>query len=351
VKLPLVLLVRNGGIKMRKSSVLLEKQTVRNFTFNNRYVCAPFDIATATVDGLVTEELLAIYEQRKGPSLIVAEQAAIAPDGQYRKKLIFVDRDECIDGLSKLADVIHNNNQVAVLQINHAGSAADINLTGMEAVAPSAVIHPVVKRSIPRALTIPEIHEVRKAFVEAALRAIKAGFDGVEIHNCHGFLLTQFLSPLTNIRTDEYGGSLENRSRLLMEITTAVRKAIGKNILLLVRLGVDDLLPGGLTLDEGCIVAEKLEEAGIDILDISTGLLSPIRLPGPAMLRDTLKTVKEHVNIPVIGAGELSDIEIAADMVEKGEVDFIALGRTILKQPSYVEELLKIIQSQDESKR
>ena len=130
-----------------------------------------------------------------------------------------------------------------------------------------------------------------------------------------------------------------------MEITTEIRKAVGDEFLLLVRLGVDDLLPGGTTLEEGCIVAEKLQEAGIDILDVSTGLMSPLSLPGPAMLRDLLRTVKRHINIPVIGAGELENIEIAADMVEKEEVDFIALGRKIMNQPNYVESLLEEISS------
>lgn len=334
-----------GGIRMKKSNVLLEKQKVKSFVFNNRYVCAPFDISKATKDGLITEELLSIYEKRKGPSLIVVEQAAIRADGQYRENLIFVDRDECVEGLSKLVDVIHNNNQVAVLQINHAGSAADTSITKMEAVAPSSVVHPVFNRSMPRELTISEIHDIREDFIKAALRSKKAGFDGVELHNCHGFLLTQFLSPLTNLRTDEYGGSLENRSRLLMDITKEVRDAVGEEFLLLVRLGLDDLLPGGFTLEEGCIIAEKLEEIGIDILDISTGLLPPLGLPGPAMLRDMLRTVKGHVNIPVIGAGELADIEIAADMVSKGEVDFIALARHIMEQPNFVEKLLEKIKS------
>ena len=104
---------------------------------------------------------------------------------------------------------------------------------------------------------------------------------------------------------------------------------------------MDDLLPGGTTLEEGCLIAEKLQEAGIDILDISTGLMPPMILRGPAMLRDTPRTVKQHVSIPIIGAGELENIEIAADMVEKGEVDFIALGRTIMNQPNYVEGLLE----------
>lgn len=337
----------NSTSQLKKGSVLLDSQTVKGHVFHNRYVCPPFDIAKATVDGLITEELLSIYEQRKGPSLIVAEQAAISPSGQYRERLIYVDRDECIEGLTKLADVIHQNNQVAVLQINHAGSAADTSLTGLEAVAPSAVINPGIKRSMPRALTLPEIQEIRGAFVQAALRVKKAGFDGVEIHNCHSFLLTQFLSPLTNLRTDEYGGSLKNRSRLLLEIVRDVREAVGEEFLLLVRLGVDDLLPGGLTLEEGCIVAKKLEEAGIDILDVSSGLMSPLSLKGPAMLRDHIKEVKKHVNIPVIGTGALQDIDIASDMVEKGEVDFIGIGRKILAVPNFVEGLLETINSKN----
>jgi 2,4-dienoyl-CoA reductase-like NADH-dependent reductase (Old Yellow Enzyme family) len=325
---------------MKGSTVLLDKQTVKGFTFNNRYVCAPFDISKATDDGLITEELLSIYKSRRGSSLIVVEQAAISLAGQYREKLIFVDRNECIEGLSRLAAVIHDNNQVAVLQINHAGSAADASITKMEAVAPSAVIHPVFGRAMPKAMTKDEIHKLREDFAEAALRTKKAGFDGVEIHNCHGFLLSQFLSPITNLRTDEYGGNLENRCRLLMEIATAVRAAIGDEQLLLVRLGLDDLLPGGLTLEEGCFVAEKLEMVGIDILDISTGLVPPLNLPGPAMLRNMLRIVKGHVNIPVIGAGELWDIKIAADMVEKREVDFIAIARPIMDKPDFVEDLL-----------
>ncbi|MDP4084638.1 MAG: NADH:flavin oxidoreductase [Bacillota bacterium] len=325
------------------SSVLLESQSIKGFVFQNRYVCPPFDIAAATDDGLITEELLSIYKQRKGPSLIVVEQAAISPTGQYRERLIYADRDECLEGLSKLANVIHQNNQVAVVQINHAGSAADSSFTGMEVVAPSAVINPGFKRTLPRALTITEIHEIRDAFVQAAIRVKKAGFDGVEIHNCHGFLLTQFLSPLTNLRIDKYGGSLENRSRLLFEIVRDVRKAVGEEFLLLVRLGVDDLLPGGLTLEEGCLISKKLEEAGIDILDISSGLMAPLTLKGPAMLRNHIKEVKKQVSIPVIGTGALENIEIASDMVEKGEVDFIGIGRKILKQPNYVEGLLEII--------
>ena len=331
---------------MKNQPVLLESQRIRGYTFENRYVCAPFDIAKATKEGLVTEELLSIYQKRKGPSLIIAEQAAIASEGQYRENLLLVDRQETITGLKKLAKTIHENGQVAVLQINHAGSAADTTLTGREMVAPSAVEHPVLKRGIPKALSFEEIQRIKKDFVEAALRTMEAGFDGVEIHNCHGFLLSQFLSPITNQRKDQYGGSLENRSRLLIEIFTEVRKAIGKKPLLLVRLGVDDLISGGLSLDEGIMIAKMLDSSGVDMLDVSTGLTPPLVLSGPGMLRDYIRKIKNEVRVPVIGAGELEDTTIATDMVEKQEVDFIALGRAIMKQNDFVEHLIMDIQQE-----
>ena len=270
------------------------------------YVCAPFDISKATDDGLVTEELLSIYRQRRGPSLIVVEQAYILPEGQWRANQLAIDRDECIPGLARLAETVHANNQVAVVQINHSGSIADTNLTGREAVAPSAIVHPLLKRSTPRGLSIDEIHHIKQAFVQAALRVKQAGFDGVQIHACHGFLLPQFLSPLTNHRTDEYGGSLGNRSRLHVEITREVRQAVGNDFLLLVRLGVDDYLPGGTILEDGCWVAQRIQDAGADILDISSGLQGSGRFTGDAFFRPMLKTVKQYLEVPVIEIGRAS---------------------------------------------
>ena len=328
---------------MRNCNVLLDKTTVRNWVFHNRYACAPFDIGRASDEGIITDELLSIYGRRKGPSLMVAEQAYINPAGQWRKNQIAVDRDECIPGLTELAAVIHRNGQVAVLQINHAGSTADPALTKMEAEAPSAIVHPLLKRSTPKRLEITDLERIREEFVHAALRLKKAGFDGVELHSCHGFLLSQFLSPLTNDRTDRYGGNLENRSRFLMEVTAAVREAVGEDFLLMVRLGLDDFLPGGFTLSEGCKVAERLQEAGIDILDTSSGLKPAPLFSGNAFFRDMFRTVKQHVNVPVMGSGQLEDIDTAAEMVENGEIDFIGLARSILKQPDYVEGLIQTI--------
>lgn len=325
---------------MSDLAVLRKPISVKNLTFTNRYVCAPLDMQNATETGLVTEEMLALYRERKGPALIIAEHHRILQSGKWNVKQLAADRDECIDGLTRLVKTIHENQQIAVAQISHVGSAADTHVTGMEAVAPSAVVHPVLNRSVPRELSLSEIQDIKQAFVKAAMRVKQAGFDGVEIHGAHGYLLTQFLSPLTNQRQDEYGGSLEKRSRFLMEVVEAVRQAVGSDYLLLYRLGADDYLPGGTTVDDACWLAPKLATAGVDILDISSGLKGSRAFSGPGFFRDMMKRVKNSVTIPTIGVGGLEEPAVAAEVLTHSEADFIALGRAIMKEPNYVEKVL-----------
>lgn len=325
---------------MSDLTVLRHPITVNQLTFPNRYVSAPLDLQTATEAGLVTEELLGLYRERKGPALVITEHHHILPSGKWNSRQLAADRDECIDGMARLAGTIHANRQIAVAQINHVGSAADTKVTGLEAVAPSAVVHPVWNRSLPRELSLPEIQEIRQAFVKAALRVKQAGFDGVEIHGAHGYLLTQFLSPLTNRRQDEYGGNLEKRSRFLLEVAAAVRRAVGPGYLLLYRLGADDYLPGGTSVEDACWLAPRLAAAGVDILDLSSGLKGSRSFSGPGFFRDMLKQVKNAVTIPVIGVGGLEDPAVAAGVLANAEADFIALGRAIMKQPDLVETIL-----------
>lgn len=328
---------------MADLSVLKQPLTVKGLTFTNRYVSAPLDMQNATENGLVTEELLGLYRRRKGPALIIAEHHRVLQSGKWNTKQLAADRDECIPGMNSLATIIQANGQVAVAQINHSGSAVDPAISGMEAVAPSAVIHPVLNRSLPRALTPPELQDIKAAFVAAALRVTQAGFDGVEIHGAHGYLLTQFLSPLTNQRTDEYGGPLENRARFPLEVTEAIRRAVGPDYLVLYRLGADDYLPGGTTVEDSCWLAPRLAAAGVDILDISSGLKGSRAFSGDGFFRDMIKKVKAASPTPVIGVGGLSDPGVAAEMIASGEADFAALGRAIMQQPDYVEIILREI--------
>ena len=178
--------------------------------------------------------------------------------------------DNIVQDLKELANIIHKNGSKAVMQINHAGSAASKDVTGYEPVGPSAIANPR-KGNVPKELTKSEIKIIIGEFVNAALRTKEAGFDGVEIHSAHGYLLNQFFSPLTNKRTDEYGGDLQGRIKIHLEIIKAVRDAVGDDFPILLRLGASDYMEGGSTIEDSKIAALEFENAGIDVLDISGG--------------------------------------------------------------------------------
>lgn len=324
-------------------AVLKQPLTIKGVTLANRYASAPLDLQQASETGLVTDELLDLYRRRRGPGLIIVEHSYVQPVGRWNTRQLAVDRDECIDGLKRLAELLHSRGQAAVMQISHAGSCANPDITGLEPVGPSAVLHPLRAVTEPHALTLGEIERIKEAFVTAALRVQKAGFDGVEIHGAHGYLLCQFLSPLTNKRTDKYGGSLENRARLHCEIVRLVRQMVDRNFLIFFRLGCDDFITGGTTVDDAAWLAPRLAADGVDVLDVTSGMTGSRAFTGDGFFRPMLKTMKESVSIPVIGVGGLDKPEVAAAVIANGEADIVALGRAIVREPAVVERLLNSI--------
>jgi len=194
-------------------------------------------------------------------------------------------------------------------------------------------------------LTKDEIKAVVTEFARAAERVVLAGFDGVELHGAHGYLLNQFFSPLTNRRLDEYGGTLENRMRFPLEVTEAVKRVIGDR-LLLYRLGSDDMSPGGSTLEDAKFLAKRLEEMGVDIIDVSGGLCggSPAQFEGvEGYFIPQAREIKKAVNVPVIGVGGIRSFEYANMVVEKGYVDLVAVGRMLLKDPEWAKRALDYV--------
>jgi len=181
-----------------------------------------------------------------------------------------------------------------------------------------------------------EIEGVVQAFKEAAVRAVEAGFDAVEVHGAHGFLLNQFLSPLTNKRTDQYGGPLENRVRLPLRIIEEIREELG-DYPILYRLGAEDILPSGLTLEEGLKAAKMIAEKGVSIIDVSGGLIGsrPPSLEGPGFFVPQAEAIKEATGIPVIGVGGIITADEADAIIRSGRVDLVAVGRAILKDPDW----------------
>lgn len=318
---------------------LFSPLTVKGITFKNRIVMPPMASALATPEGGITPKHKEHYlaRARAGVALIILEHAFIEPQGQASANQLGLDTDEVIPALAELAKALQGVGAKVVPQLNHAGSntTAEV-LGGSEPQGPSSVENPR-SRTIPREMTLADIERVVDAYVQAARRVKAAGCDGVEIHGAHGYLLNQFLSPLTNRRQDDYGGSLEGRLRLPLRVIQAVRAEVGPDYLLLYRLGADDGLPGGFTISEAREVAPRLVEAGIDILDISGGMCGYRRdekVP-PAFFLPLASGIKEVVSVPVVCTGGIREPELANSIVAEGKADLIGIGRAQLTDPEW----------------
>ncbi|NLU48750.1 MAG: FAD-dependent oxidoreductase [Syntrophomonadaceae bacterium] len=310
----------------------------------NRVVMAPMATGFAANSGEVTDTLVAYYARRArgGVGTIIVEAACVdGTRGREGMQQIRIDSPVYLAGLARLAEAIKSYECAAFIQLFHAGrQTAEIITHGQAPVAPSAIPCPIM-RTMPRELTTTEVEEIRDKFISAAVLAAQAGFDGVEIHAAHGYLVNQFLSPDTNLRTDKYGGSLENRMRFLLEIVTGI-KQLCPQLLLSVRLNLDDFTPNGLKLDESLQVCQALEQAGIDVLHVScgtypSGLTSIEPSSYPEGWRMYLaQEAKKAVSIPVIGGGMIRQPAFAEQVLKDGQADFVFLGRPLLADPDWV---------------
>lgn len=315
----------------------------------NRLVMPPMATAKADSMGLVSLPLLQYYNEKSQEGylgLVITEHTYIAPQGKAGVNQLSVATDETIDGLTKLAQTIQQNGSKAVLQINHAGSATMEEITGADVVGPSAVCNPSRTNSVvPLELTQADICNIVKQFAQAAKRARTAGFDGVEIHSCHGYLLDQFLSPLTNRRTDVYGGSIINRIRIHLNIIEAIRLAVGNDFPLLLRLGATDHMEGSLSIEDSVLAAQAFEKARVDILDISGGMCR-FTIPGANLTEcfsQLSKTIKEAVSIPVIVTGGINEVMEAEALLRDNRADLVGVGRAILNDSSWAKKAINAL--------
>ena len=316
---------------------LLDPLKVNGLTLKNRIVMPPMNTDLATPGGAVTDALIEDYVQRsKSLGLLIVEHNYVSLQGKLSERQLGIYDDGLVLGLERLSSNIHATGTPVVIQMNHAGRRTSMEIIGMKPVAPSASENA-------RALRGEEIEALTEAFVMAADRAMRAGFDGVEVHGAHGFLLNQFFSPLTNRRQDKYGGSLENRIRFPLEVVKRVREKIGGR-LLLYRLGSDDLDPKGVRIEDSKKFAVKLEEAGVDIIDVSGGLCGS----RPPQLQDRqgyfipqAQQIKKAVDIPVIGVGGVAEPEYADKLIRDKKVDLVAVGRAILKDQDWAANAIK----------
>ncbi|WP_028045173.1 NADH:flavin oxidoreductase/NADH oxidase [Cellulomonas sp. URHE0023] len=327
-------------------TLLFTPLTLRGTTFANRAWLAPMCQYSAT-DGSPGDWHLVHLGARAagGFGLVIAEATAVVPEGRISPQDTGLWDERHVAQWARITDFVHARGAKIGVQLAHAGRKASthrgfdgqrgsvpLDDGGWETVGPSASAFPGLAE--PRALTAEQIEAIPVAFAAAATRAHRAGFDVVELHAAHGYLLHQFLSPLSNDRTDDYGGPLENRSRLLVETVDAVRAVWPSDKPLFVRLSATDWVEGGLAVEEVGLVAKELGAHGVDLVDVSTGGNAPASIPvGPGYQVPAAREVREASGLPVAAVGLITDARQAEAVLVEGSADAILLGREGLRDP------------------
>lgn len=323
------------------SSLLFQPFQIGGLTLPNRFVRSATWDATADDVGAVTDKSVALYRKlgRGGIGLIITGHAFISPLGQAGHGQYGGYSDDLIPGLSRLAQAAHDGGAKIALQIAHSGiTSAYLHNAGLTAQAVSAI--PQVKR--PHRETSDEDITVLVAdFAAAAWRAVAAGFDAVQLHGAHGYLISQFLSPRFNHRTDRWGGSLENRRRFPLEVLKAVRQAVGDTFPVLIKLGTQDDRAGGLPVDEGIAAAQELAAAGIDAIEVSCGFGNSMQTleageGEKTYFRDRAAQVKQAVKVPVMAVGGIRSLATAESIIERGDADLISMCRPFIREPGLI---------------
>ncbi len=319
--------------------------TIAGVTLRNRIIMPPMANNKADDDGHVTDTLVEHYLRHAagGPGMIVVEHSYITLAGRVHAHQLGIWSDDHVSGLARLAEAIHAGEAAAVIQITHAGSRSPQEAIGTTAVSPSGIAVPGDKEE-PRIMSSEEIEAIPALFAAAAARARAAGFDGVEVHGAHGYLLDQFMSPYTNHRDDDHGGSLEGRLRLIEQTLGAVRHELGPGVLMY-RLGADDAPVPGITPEDAAEIATYLEAWGVDLIDCSGGLCGsrPADRTEPGFFVDAGAAVKRAVSIPVAAVGGITDPAYADDLVRREILDAVCVGRAQLKDPAWARKALETL--------
>jgi len=325
---------------------LFETTQINGMTLTNRFVRSATFEGMAAEDGAPTPGLIKLMVDlaRGGVGLIISSHAYVSKEGQAGPWQLGVYADELIPGLSRMTEAVHERGGRIVMQLAHAGYHASAKLSGVKPVAPSD-LEGMAK--YPRgALTEEGIQTIVKAFAEAARRAKQAGFDGVQIHGAHGYLLSQFLSPIYNHRTDAYGGEILNRSRILMMVLKAIRESVGPGFPVLIKMNCGDFQDNGLELGDAIQVGEMLEKEGIDAIELSGGLLtgrkmSPSRMgihspEKEAYFQKQALAFRKNVHVPLILVGGNRSYETARQIVDNDVADYVSMCRPLIREPGMI---------------
>ncbi len=319
---------------------------IKNLTLPNRFIRSATWEGLAAENGDCTPELVDLIADLAGgnPGLIITGHAYVSPAGQATLRQLGVDHDERIKSLSEMTAAVHCKGGRILMQLAHGGLRADMKFSN---VMPSG---PSIFRSLfgfpHREMSVEDIQQVVDDFGQAARRAQMAGFDGVQIHAAHGYLISQYLSPAFNHRDDDYGGDIQNRARILLEIFNSIRQAVGLQFPIFVKINSEDFLEKGLTLADCIQVGAMLDKAGVDAIEVSGGTFSsgkyiPFRKEikfdrDQAYFRRAAKALKANIKAPVVLIGGIRSYLLAERLVDEGFADYISLSRPFIREPRLV---------------
>ena len=331
---------------------LFNPVTLGGLFIRNRLAMSQLTMNYATEEGFVTQKLIRYYLERArgGAGLILVEGTFFSPEGRGYKNQLGLSSPDHVKGLRQLTDAVHGvpDAPKIFLQLHHAGWRASSKLNGLPTVGPSALA-PYPGAEVARALSQEEIKNLVEAHIVAAARAKEAGFDGVDYHCAHGYLIPSFLSPLSNPRTDEYGGDLAGRTRFLLEIVRGTKERLGRDFPVTIKISGDEYIEGGLGIQEMIQIARMAERAGIDGIQVSAGTVGGKKaedlseahkvlrtmpmMTNPGCLVPLAEEMKKALRVPVITVGRINHPALAEDIIAKGQADLVAMGRALLADP------------------
>ena len=323
-----------------------EPSTINGMKLANRFVRSATWEAMAADDGACTPKLIDLMTglAKGGLGLIISSHAYVSPEGQAGPWQLGVYSDDLVPGLEAMAKAVHENGGKIVMQLAHAGFFANAKLTGQTPLAPSNVAG--FAKSARKEMTVEDIQDVVKSYGAAAKRAQSAGFDGVQIHAAHGYLLSQFLSPAFNRRNDAYGGDIRHRAKAVVEVLRQIRQTVGREYPVLVKMNCRDFIENGLVVEDSLEVGALLESEGIDAIELSGGVLvggklSPSRVgikseEKEAYFQNDAKAFKEKIGVPLILVGGNRSFQVAERLINEGIADHISMSRPLIREPALI---------------
>lgn len=339
-----------------------EPITLRSVTARNRLWVPPMcQYSAVNRDGVATDWHMVHLGglARGGAGAVIVEATAVTPQGRISPEDLGLWNNEQRDALVPIVDFMHSQGAVAGIQLAHAGRKAStyrpfdtqnsgtipVDEGGWQTVAPSPIAFPGL--AAPRELSSTDVAQIVAAFAAAARRAVDAGFDLVEIHGAHGYLLHEFLSPLSNTRGDDYGGSLANRARMLLEVVDAVRAEVGESVAVLVRLSAVDWVDEGLTIDDTVQVVEWLADHGVDLIDVSSGSNMPAKIPsGPGYQVGFAQQIRQRTGVPTGAVGLITEPFQAEHILVTEQADVVLVGRESLRNADFPIHAAQVLRHQ-----